>query len=142
MNKVLALFAIMVFATSCSTYTVTPESLKAQFLAADPQIDDVKINDPLFHPSKINYSANRIKKIAVTDKQGLTSHLDNSPSIEMRITQKNGKRFVVYFDTVELRNDTLSGSRSRYLGMPKKIPFDSIAKIELQDGGKDYHYQN
>lgn len=142
MNKFLALFALILVAASCSTYTVTPESFKEQFIAAGPKMDTVKINDPLFRLNKINYSANRIKKIAVIDKQGLTSHLDNSPSIEMRITQKNGKRFVVYFDTVELRNDTLYGSRSRYLGMPKKIPFDSIAKIELQDGGKDYHYQN
>ena len=49
----------------------------------------------------------------------------------------------VLFDTIILENDTLKGSRSRFIpNLTRKIPFDSIAKIEVQEGGKNYNYQN
>lgn len=140
--KKAAIILILLILTSCSTYTVTPEQLKEQFIAAGEGVDTVKVNNPLFRFSNITYTANRIKKITVLDKQGLINYLDNSPSLEMRITQKNGKRQIMYFDTTELRNDTLYGSNSRFLGTQRKVPFESIAKIEIQDGGKNYYYKN
>jgi len=140
--KKAAIILILLILTSCSTYTVTPEQLKEQFMAAGEGMDTVKVNNPLFRFSNITYTANRIKKITVLDKQGLINYLDNSPSLEMRITQKNGKRQIMYFDTTELRNDTLYGSNSRFLGTQRKVPFESIAKIEIQDGGKNYYYKN
>jgi hypothetical protein len=61
----------------------------------------------------------------------------------MRITHINGKKYLFYFDTIILENDTLKGSRSRFIpNLTRKIPFDSIAKIEVQEGGKNYNYQN
>ncbi len=140
--KKAAIILTLLILTSCSTYTVTPEQLKEQFMAAGEGMDTVKVNNPLFRYHNITYTANRLKKITVLDKQGLINYLDNSPSLEMRITQKNGKRQVMYFDTTELRNDTLYGSNSRFLGTQRKVPFDSIAKIEIQDGGKNYSYKN
>jgi hypothetical protein len=140
--KKAAIILTLLILTSCSTYTITPEQLKEQFIAAGEGVDTVKVNNPLFRFSNITYTANRIKKITVLDKQGLINYLDNSPSLEMRITQKNGKRQIMYFDTTELRNDTLYGSNSRFLGTQRKVPFESIAKIEIQDGGKNYYYKN
>ncbi len=140
--KKAAIILTLLILTSCSTYTITPEQLKEQFIAAGEGMDTVKVNNPLFRFSNITYTANRIKKITVLDKQGLINYLDNSPSLEMRITQKNGKRQIMYFDTTELRNDTLYGSNSRFLKTQRKVPFDSIAKIEIQDGGKNYYYKN
>ncbi|MCO6147722.1 hypothetical protein [Flavobacterium sp. NRK1] len=140
--KKAAIILTLLILTSCSTYTITPDQLKEQFIAAGEGMDTVKVNNPLFRFSNITYTANRIKKITVLDKQGLINYLDNSPSLEMRITQKNGKRQIMYFDTTELRNDTLYGSNSRFLGTQRKVPFESIAKIEIQDGGKNYYYKN
>ena len=127
---------------SCTTYTVAPGSFREQFVTTGDTMQDVKVNNPLFVNSNIVYKANSIKTIKVVDKSGNTKYIDNSPSIEMRVTQKNGKKRIMYFDTVELRNDTLYGEGLRLLGgVVRKIPFDSIVKIEIQDGGKKFKYQ-
>lgn len=48
----------------------------------------------------------------------------------------------MYFDTVYLKNDTLFALKSRLIqSLQQKIPFADIAKIEVQDSGKDYKYQ-
>jgi hypothetical protein len=61
----------------------------------------------------------------------------------MRVTHSNGKKYHFYFDTVVLENDTLKGGRSRFVqGLTRAIPLDSIVKIEVQDGGKKFDYQN
>ncbi len=61
----------------------------------------------------------------------------------MRVTHVNGKKYHFYFDTVILENDTLKGGRSRFAKvLDRQIPMDSIAKIEVQDGGKKFDYKN
>jgi len=88
-------------------------------------MQDVKVNNPLLGNSGIVYKGNSIKTLMVADKKGNIKYIDNSPSIEMRVTQKNGKKRIMYFDTVELRNDTLYGEGSRLLGgFVRKIPFE------------------
>jgi hypothetical protein len=127
---------------SCTTYTVAPESFREQFVTAGAAMQDVKVNNPLLGNCGIVYKGNSIKTLMVLDKKGNIKYIDNSPSIEMRVTQKNGKKRIMYFDTVELQNDTLYGEGSRLLsGFVRKIPFDSIFKIEIQDGGKNYYYK-
>jgi hypothetical protein len=103
---------------------------------------EVEINNPLaFH--NIKYHSNNINQIIVLDKDGKKMYLKNSPSIEMRVTHVNGKKYHFYFDTVILENDTLKGGRSRFIqGLSREIPLDSIVKIEVQDGGKKFNYQN
>lgn len=102
----------------------------------------VKVNNPLFYKD-IKYNSNNIKRIVVTDKDGKKTYLDNSPSIEMRVTHVNGKKYHFYFDTVILENDTLKGGISRFAKvLDRQIPMDSIAKIEVQDGGKKFDYKN
>lgn len=86
------------------------------------------------------YRANRIIMIECVDKHGNRVRLPNGPSIEARITTMNGKRTVLYFDRMYLQNDTLVGYRSRFLGLPKKIPLSDIVLIEVQDGHKNFHY--
>jgi hypothetical protein len=102
---------------------------------------DVKINNPLFF-NNISYQANHMKYIKVIDKKGEKFSLRNSPSIEMRVTRKNGKKNIFYFDTVTLQYDFLRGGRSRFIpSLVKEIHIDSIAKIEIQDGRKDFGYK-
>lgn len=103
---------------------------------------EVEINNPLLYRN-IQYSSNNIDRLLVLDKDGNKKYLDNSPSIEMRITHRNGKKYILYFDTVTLENDTLKGGRSRFAqNLRREIPIDSIVKIEVQDGGKNFNYQN
>ncbi|MEO9548429.1 MAG: hypothetical protein ABJE97_07935 [Maribacter dokdonensis] len=134
-----ALFLII----SCKTYTIPTESFREQMKNTNSStMKDVKVNNPLTF-GNISYSANNINRIVVEDKDGNKTYLNNSGSIEMRVTHKNGKKFHMYFDTVILENDTLKGGRSRFVqSLKRQIPMDSIAKIEVQDGGKKFNYQN
>lgn len=134
---ILFLFVTMAF-YSCQTYTITPQSFKQQFATVDTTVQKKGyLGAPMY---QYNYKANELKYIKVVDKSGLTNKLENSESLEMRVTLNNGKRYVMYFDTTILKNDTLYGGRSRILGgLTRKIPFDSIQKIEIQDGGKKHY---
>jgi hypothetical protein len=138
MKKILYIVVILVIAVSCKTYTVAPESFKQQLLKSESQ-KDVVVSNPF--GGTLTYKANTLKTIDVVAKDGSEVTLNNSPSVEMRVTLANGKRRIMYFDTVLLRNDTLYAEGSRFLGVERKIAFDSIVKIEIQDGGKKFNYQ-
>lgn len=142
MKKTLCLSALIVLMISCKTYTVTPENFKKQIVDNNANnLKDVKVNNPLTPFSNIEYKANSLKYLNVFDKNDSLSFLQNSPSVEMRVTLKNGKRKIFYLDTVTLENDTLKGEKSRILGLKDKVPFNDIVKIEVQDGGKKYQYE-
>ena len=141
MNKTqsIFIFCITLMLFSCKTYTVSPESFKRQMKSTN--LIEVEINNPIGY-NTIPYYSNNIGMIEVIEKDGNKKLLYNSPSIEMRLTLNNKKRYVFYFDTVILENDTLKGQQSRFIqSLTKEIPFDSIAKIEIQDGKKKFEYQ-
>ena len=143
-NTKLTLLGILliVFVSSCKSYTIPVDSFIEQMKNTNSKIKDVEINNPLIQ-GRIKYSANSINKIIVLDKTGLELYLNNSPSIEMLIIHNNGKRYKFYFDTVVLENNILKGGRSRFIQrLRREIPMDSIVKIEIQDGGKKFNYQN
>jgi hypothetical protein len=141
MKKIAAILVVALLA-SCKTYTVAPESFRSQFTGVDSKSKQaVEINNPL-SPVNIKYNANQLAHIMVKTKDGAVMWLENSPALETRVTMKNGKRYHFYFDTLVLEQDSLSGGRSRFMpGLTRKLPFDSIVKIEIQDGGKKYSYQ-
>ena len=142
MKKRLSILALVVLMISCKTYTVTPENFKKQIIDSNSNnLKDVKVNNPIFKFSSIEYKANSLKYLNVYDKNGTLSFMQNSPSVEMRVTLKNGNRKIFYLDTVTLENDTLKGEKSRILGLKDKVPFNEIVKIEVQDGGKNYQYK-
>ena len=141
MKKILSLFTIIVLTLSCKTYIISPENFKKQIIESDANnLKEVKVNNPISPFSQITYRANSLKYLNVYDDKGSLSFMQNSPSIEMRVTLKNGTRKLFYLDTVTLENDTLKGEKSRILGLRSKVPFNDIVKIEVQDGGKNYHY--
>jgi MFS superfamily sulfate permease-like transporter len=142
MRKLAILSIICSLFIACTTYTIPVESFREQMMKETPEtMKQVKIDNPLFYRN-IKYNSNNIKRIIVTEKDGKRTYLDNSPSIEMRVTHVNGKKYHFYFDTVILENDTLKGSRARLAkGFDREIPLDSIVTIEVQDGGKNYKYK-
>ena len=124
--------------SSCKTYTVTSESFKEQF-----GYIDYGTSTSTSISGSIHYNGSQIKKINVIDKNGEMQILDNSPALEMRITLINGKRSHFYFDSMQLKNDTLTGHKARFF--PKavvKVPFMNVVKIEIQESGKKIKYIN
>ncbi|MEL1239901.1 hypothetical protein [Flavobacterium flavipallidum] len=132
------LFVSCLLFLSCKTYTVTPESFKSQFGNIDYDLSTSKSIS-----GSIYYNGFQIKKINVIDKNGETQILHNGPSLEMRVTLNNGKRSHFYFDSMRLKNDTITGYKARLLPwMTVKIPFSEVVKIEIQESGKRIKYMN
>ena len=137
-NKSLLLLIVSFTMFSCKTYTITPQSFKEQFGKIDY---DLSTSRSIV--GSIYYNGYQIKKINVDSKDGETKIIDNAPSLEMRITLKNSKRKHFYFDSMKLKNDTLTGYKARFF--PKaivKVPFSEIVKIEIQESGKKIEYIN
>ncbi len=64
-----------------------------------------------------------------------------APNIEMRVTTTDGKRRTMYLDRSEMRSDTPIGHPSWIMpGMVYRIPFSTITKVEVQNGGKRMRY--
>jgi hypothetical protein len=90
---------------------------------------------------RYNYLANPINEIECSDKNGNPSRLTNSPSIEMRVTETNGKKTIFYFDRIFVTDSTLTGIQSRFISsINKTIKLKDIKKIEIQDGKKNFVY--
>lgn len=138
--KFLTLAILLLTCISCSTYTVTTESLTSQLAGIDStNLTPVKVRGPL--GEEYNYLANPVDVIEVTDKQGNNVELIKKPSIEIRVTEINGKKTTFYFDRILIQNEKLTGVRSRFISaIQKSIPLDQIAKIEIQDGKKNFVY--
>jgi len=126
---------------SRTTYTITPESFKEQFDGVNLEsFKEVKVRNPMNEYSPLVYKANQLKKIIVVDENTHRVILDNSPKLETRFTLKDGKRTTFYFDTIALENGFLIGQKSRMIPIAGKVEFDTIQKIEIQNGGKQYKY--
>lgn len=141
LKKIVTLYILALF-VSCKTYELTPLSLKTQLENSSLEEKGVKLNSAsIFFNS--TYMAVSLDSLEVYDKKGTIFYLQNSPSIEMRLINNEGEKFTMYFDTVVIKNDTLVGSKSRFIsGIKHKIPFSTISKVFVQDGHKDFKYTN
>ncbi|WP_309641877.1 hypothetical protein [Flavobacterium sp.] len=136
----LPLFLFLLVLISCKTYTISPDSFKRQYLGSESnKMRQVEINNPLLI-GKTKYLLNNVKVLEVTDKNGNIVAMKNEPSVEMRVTHKNGQKYHYYFQMVLLDRDTLKGGRSVFLNLTRSIPFDSIVKIEIQNNKKGLNY--
>lgn len=107
-----------------------PASFKEQITSTKPL--HIKDEEPA-------YLAMKIRNIHCTDDKGNEITLPNSPSIKMWVTEKNNKRKSFYFSTVIFRDGKIIGGESRTASpFTKGIPFDSISRIEIQVGRKNY----
>jgi hypothetical protein len=131
----------IILLNSCTTYFIPMQSFKEQFSQIDStKFKMVKVKGPL--GEKYNYLSNSVKKIKCEDAKGNKFELENSPSIEIRITSgKNNTRNVCYFDRIFVNDTCVIGVQSRFISPIKKtILLKDITKIEVQDGGKKFYY--
>ncbi len=141
MNQKIIILALGLLSilSGCTTYYIPVESFKKQISDIDAaQLRMVKTRGPVGDIAE--YPANPIDKIQCVDKDGNETELQNSPSIETRITTADGKKTIFYFDRIYVENDTLMGFRSRFIGLPTRIPLSEITKVEVQDGQKNFQY--
>lgn len=136
MSKVFLFFGLAVLLGGCKTYTMDPQDLKDQLLS--PRM--VSHSPTLGEYHKLKYDVTGYNYLylpsVVASHKGTVVFLNNFGSLETRLTMKNGKKYHFYFDTLILKGDTLVGGRSRFISLDRTLSFDSIAKVEVQDGHK------
>ena len=123
--------------SSCKTYYMTPTSLKDQLENIDPN----KIKDAYdFRLGLVGVALkggknfyNGIDKIGVTDKSGNPTKINVTPRTAIRLTNANGKRLQLYFDSIFLRDSLVYGSKSHFITLPvTPMNIDKLVKIEVQ----------
>jgi len=141
--RFLPLIGVIFLISSCKTYTVPVESFRKQMTQPNVEIKNRPVSYSIYRANENQvYETNGIESIFVYNKKGEKTELINSPRLEMRITRKNGKKNILIFDTAIVENDTLKGTKSRiFQNLKKQIALSDIEKIEIQDSGKAFKYQ-
>jgi hypothetical protein len=124
---------------SCKTYYIPLESFKEQMKdITTVELKTVNTKGPM--GDVVSYKTYPIEFIKCIDKNNNPYELKNSPSIEIRFTEKNNKRTIFYFDQIYIQDSTIIGDGSRFIYYQKTIPIENIKLIEIQDGHKDFKY--
>jgi hypothetical protein len=136
----LILFTPLFILSSCTTYYIPKESFREQFAGMDSsRMRRVTTRGPA--GDKVTYKSYPIDFIHCVDSKGNPVELKNSPSIEIRFTDSANYRITFYFDLITVNDTAVSGIRSRFItSFRKTIPLNTIRKIEVQDGHKNFHY--
>jgi hypothetical protein len=146
-------FLILLLAvTSCKTYYMTPTSLKEQLQNIDPAkarevYDVLRLPMPMPPVPGTNTSAqvsvplvtgthmyNGLTELTCQDNTGATWRVSVNYMSQARITEKNGRHKIVYFNTMFLRDSLLYASKSHMIHAAINPPFsiNNITKVELQ----------
>jgi hypothetical protein len=128
--KVTLLLTLMV--CGCTTYHLTTESLLQQFADVRPETKtNFIVAFPLIFPGIV--TGNSLTEVKVLDQKNNEHTIPVTYHTGVRITKKDGTRKTFYFDTLLIRDSTINGKKSHFVGIDiKPIKLDDIAKIELQ----------
>lgn len=130
---------IMLGIAGCKTYFIPIESFNEQMKDIDAvELKTVNTRGPA--GDVVSYNTYPIEFIKCVDKKNNSFELKNSPSIEIRFTEKNNKRTIFYFDQIYIQDSTVIGDGSRFIYYQKAIPINNIKLIEVQDGHKNFKY--
>ncbi|MFV0419123.1 MAG: hypothetical protein ACK5KT_10385 [Dysgonomonas sp.] len=134
-----ALLTLTILLCSCSTYYIPVENFEYQLRNVNyASMKTVDIKGP--YGDTYKDLANQLDSIICVDKNNNIKKIKNKPSIEIRITDKNNKKTIFYFDTIYLSDSLVIGQQSRFISAQKSIPLKDIVKIEIQDGHKKFGY--
>lgn len=128
--------------SSCQTYSIPVSAFRDQMEAARSRpLRTVTTQGPL--GNRVRYETYAVDSVFAFDKKGTPVFLVNSPALEVRFTDSANHKTLLYFDRMKFDGQTISGSPSRILlSVQKAVPLQSIRKIEIQNGRKNYRYVN
>ena len=131
-NFKVALFLITLFLFGCTTYHLATESLLQQFADVHPETKrNFIVALPLIFPGTV--TGNSLNEVKVLDQNNKEHTIPVTNHTGIRITKKDGTRKTFYFDTLLIKDSTINGKKSHFVGLViKPIKLDDIAKIELQ----------
>ncbi|ADB39254.1 hypothetical protein [Spirosoma linguale] len=136
--KNLPALSLLLMLSACKVYYMTPSSLKEQLQKIDPnKVEDsydfrLGLLGVALKGGQKNFY-NGIEKVQVADKSGNLFDRPVMPHTAVRLTDLNGRRTTLYFDSLFLKDSLLFGSKSHFISLTvKPIRIDSLIKIELQ----------
>lgn len=84
-----------------------------------------------------------IDKIQCFDKKGNYVVLKNNPGIEIQFLDLKNKKTSMYFDTIRVHDNFITGYQSRYFSSFKKtVDLNEVKEIELRNIKKGFKYIN
>jgi hypothetical protein len=126
----LYLFAPLLL-TGCATYHLTTESLVQQM--ADTQPEKKYTYMPSFPFIPFSVDGNSLHQLKCLDKNGKETSIDVTNRTSVRITLADSSRKTFYFNTLLIKDSTLSGSKTHFFEMHiKPINLRDVVKIEVQ----------
>lgn len=138
-NNLIPLIILSLIVSSCKTYYIPIEIFNDQLKDIDSvELKTVNTKGPM--GDVVTYKTYPIDYIKCVDKKNNPFELKNSPSIEVRVTDKNNKKTYLYFDQMYVQDSILKGDGSRFIYYKKEIPIKEIKLIEVQDGHKKFKY--
>ena len=127
----LILFVIIL--SSCTTYHLSNQSLLEQFAGSSTEKKTVFLIIPpyVFFPGVVN--GNDLKTIKCADKNGKEKIIEITNRTGVRITKTDGTKTTFYFNTLIIRDSTITGSKTHFFNAQiKPINLGDIGKIEIQ----------
>jgi hypothetical protein len=129
----LLLFFYLLLLTGCATYHLSTQSLVEQF--ANSSTEKKKILLPIFPYTFFvdPVTGNDLRTIKCLDKNGQEKIIEVTNRTGIRITKTDSTRTTFYFNTLLLKDSTITGSKTHFFNAHiKPINFTDISKIEIQ----------
>jgi hypothetical protein len=128
-----ALLILSIMTSSCSTYHVSTQSLLEQLASTHNENKKTWIVAfPIFLPFTV--TGNSLQQLKVLDKNEKEHIIPVTYRTGVRITKKDGNKKTFYFNTLLIKDSTITGKNDHFLGINiKPINLNNIEKIELQE---------
>jgi hypothetical protein len=131
MKKSLLYFLAPLLLTSCATYHLSTESLVQQMANTQPEKKYTYMPSLPFIPFSVD--GNSLHQLKCLDKNGKEITIDITNRTSVRITLADSSRRTFYFNTLLLKDSTISGSKTHFFEMHiKPVMLRDVVKIELQ----------
>ena len=125
-TKFLLAIATVLLFSSCASYTITKESLIQQLGGFD---NVSKISSVA--SAGVKYNSNKLTKVNCKNKKGEDVTVFIDKNVMLKTTNNIGISSSLLFDTIFIKNDTLFGLKSRFLGVEKQISMKEVVKFEI-----------
>jgi len=131
MKKILLYISASLLLTSCSTYHLSSESLVQQMADTKPERQYIYSPNLPFIPFSVD--GNSLHQLKCIDKNGKETTIVVTNRTSVRITLADSSHKTFYFNTLLLKDSTISGSKTHFFEMHiKPILLRDVVKIEVQ----------
>jgi len=131
MKKILLYISASLLLTSCATYHLSTESLVQQMADTKPERKYIYSPNLPFIPFSVD--GNSLQQLKCLDKNGKETTIEVSNRTSVRITLADSSHKTFYFNTLLLKDSTITGSKTHFFEMHiKPILLRDVVRIEVQ----------